>query len=77
MAEENDMFGSTYDYSHSIDEENLKRFMNDPNVFHRYFENKKSSINRLGEHNLAKGKQKNGEYIPRGHYMDKINKVKK
>ena len=71
------MFGSTTDYSHSIDEENLKKFIDNPTIKQGYFGNKKSSINRLGEYNLAKGKARNGEFFPNGHYMEKINKVKK
>ena len=63
MTANDDIFGSTTDYSHSIDEENLKRFIDDPNVKQDYFGNKKSSINRLGEYNLAKGKVKNGEFV--------------
>jgi hypothetical protein len=32
MSENDDIFGSTTDYSHSIDEENLKRFIDNPTI---------------------------------------------
>ena len=32
VTDNDELFGSTTDYSHSIDEDNLKRFIDDPNV---------------------------------------------
>ena len=32
LSENDDIFGSTTDYSHSIDEENLKRFIDNPTI---------------------------------------------
>ena len=50
------------DYNTNLDEDNLQRFIEEPHQESiSYFGNKKSSINRLGEYNLAMGKRKNDD----------------
>jgi hypothetical protein len=68
------LMASTQDFSESIDEENLKKFLMNPKIKHSYFGSNKSSIERLGEHNIFKGKHKHGEFNYNGHYKGTINR---
>lgn len=72
MNETDDICGSTQDYSESLDEENLRKFIEDSSVKYSYFGEPKSSINRLGEFNLAKSKVYKNEFAYQGSIKEKV-----
>jgi hypothetical protein len=46
-------------------------------VSHGYFGQQKTSLDRLGEHNLQKSRVRNGEFVYNGSYKEKVSKVQR